>query len=94
MSLLTTNTSICMGCVKRLHSLLKHRPASTILTKKYVSSRPLEYQFEPVPDLEYLLDPANLQIIRDNIKNRKGVGNIDELVSSMCVCVSSNIVIL
>jgi len=38
---------------------------------------------EPVPDLEYLLDKSNLKTIRENIQNRKGVGDIDLLVSRL-----------
>ena len=40
---------------------------------------------DPELNLEYLLDPDNLQEISENIVNRKGVGNIELLVSSSTV---------
>ena len=36
---------------------------------------------DPELDLDYLLKPENLQEIGQNIVNRKGVGNIEKLVS-------------
>lgn len=40
---------------------------------------------EPVPDFDwdYLCNLDNCAAIRENIKSRKGVGNIDELVSDL-----------
>ena len=40
---------------------------------------------EPVPDFDwdYLCNLDNSAAIRENIKSRKGVGNIDELVSDL-----------
>ena len=43
-------------------------------------TKPLSLK-EPELDMEYLLDPENVQEIRENIENRKGVGNISALVS-------------
>ena len=43
---------------------------------------------DPELDLDYLLDPENLQEISENIVNRKGVGNIVSLVSThVCICI-------
>lgn len=39
------------------------------------------YTMKPELDFEYLLDPENLPAIRDNIQSRKGVGDIDLVVS-------------
>ncbi len=36
---------------------------------------------QPEPDFNYLCDPNNTQEIRENIANRKGRGDIDQVVS-------------
>ena len=39
---------------------------------------------DPELDLDYLLDPSNRDTIKQNISDRKGVGNIDQVVSKIC----------
>lgn len=44
---------------------------------------------DPELDMDYLLHPDNLREIQDNIVNRKGVGNIEQLVSKWLIISSA-----
>lgn len=44
---------------------------------------------DPELDMDYLLNPDNLREIQDNIVNRKGVGNIEQLVSKWLIISSA-----
>ena len=47
---------------------------------------------EPEFDFEYLCDPGNIEEIRENIKRRKGLGDIDKVVgaSTLILLVDGN----
>ncbi|XP_067936347.1 serine--tRNA ligase, mitochondrial-like isoform X1 [Watersipora subatra] len=71
--------SVCLMCLRRIAS--KNRLHTFQFIRSYASffKQLNGFQFEPVPDLEYLLDPTNRETIKENIKSRKGIGDIDLL---------------
>ncbi|KAL4238370.1 seryl-tRNA synthetase [Mactra antiquata] len=66
----------------RLKCEIKQIHCGSVVHSKSISdqwTRPFTLK-DPVYDLDYLLDPTNRDCIRENIKHRKGVGDIDHVV--------------
>lgn len=87
-------SGICKSCLHRLTRLyqghhkvnIRSRFSTSRATRLYVppitsTIGDVYLDVEPQPDMEYLLDPENMQAIRENIISRKGVGDIDQVVS-------------
>ena len=89
--LLSVNPFRCYGMVylPKYHHILKkdsawlsRLPARTLLTETVSITDKAEFRIpEPEYDWDYLCDPKNRDAIQQNIINRKGVGNIDAVVS-------------